>query len=77
MDDDQLREVIAESLQIPPSAVRDELSRAAAPQWDSLNHLRLITAVEQEFGVTLTMEEISSIQTVADLRRAIAGHRSA
>lgn len=31
--------------------------------WDSLNHLRIITAVEQEFSVTLSMDEIESVDS--------------
>lgn len=74
MINDPLRTVVAECLQIPASSVQDSLSREETEEWDSLNHLRLITAVESEFGVSFTMDEIASIATLADLRRAIAEH---
>jgi len=40
-------------------AVRDE-----HPEWDSLAHLRLVTAIEQEFGIRFTMEEVERITTL-------------
>ena len=48
---------------------RDELD-----QWDSLAHLRLISAVETEFGCTFSMEEIQGIESFADLLRFIGKH---
>ncbi len=36
-------------------------------KWDSLNHLRLITAVEREFNVRLSMGQIQGIERLGDL----------
>ena len=76
MSDDRLRAVVAECLQMPVSRVQGSMSRQETAEWDSLNHLRLITAIESEFGIAFTMDEIASIATLADLRRAIAEHGS-
>ena len=76
MSNDPLRNLVAECLQIPVAKVADTLARENTPEWDSLNHLRLSTAIESELGITsFTMEEISSIKNVADLRRTIEAHR--
>ena len=39
--------------------------------WDSLNHLRLITAVETEFGVKFSMNDIQSIDSISKLDELI------
>ncbi len=39
--------------------------------WDSLTHIDLILAVEQEFKVKLTTREVRSMQNVGDFIRLI------
>lgn len=36
-------------------------------RWDSLNHLRLITEVENAFSIRLTMAQIQQIQSLDDI----------
>ncbi len=40
--------------------------------WDSLEHIRLIAAVEREFGVKFTMKEVSSMKNVGEMMDIIA-----
>ena len=40
-------------------------------KWDSLNHLRLITAVEREFNVRLSMNQILAVECLGDLNNYI------
>lgn len=49
------------------------LNRDAMESWDSLGHIRLVTALEEAFAVTFTLEEIESMTSVP----AIAGILSA
>ena len=39
---------------------------------DSLEHIRLIGAVEREFGVKFTMKEVSSMKNVGEMADIIA-----
>jgi acyl carrier protein len=41
-------------------------------EWDSLSHIRLIVAVEREFGVKFANAEIESFKCVGDLIDAVA-----
>lgn len=66
--EERLRRVVAEVLDVSPESVTDETSPETVETWDSLTHLRLITAVEAEFEIQLSMQTIQSIQSVADLR---------
>lgn len=69
---DRIRQIVADVLGIPRADVTDELSRETADSWDSLAHLRIVTAVEQEFGFQLTMDEIGSIGGVGSLCEVVA-----
>ncbi len=39
--------------------------------WDSLNHITLMAAVEDEFGIKLSMGEISGLNNVGELAETI------
>ena len=40
--------------------------------WDSLEHIRLIAAVEREFGVKFSMKEVSAMKNVGEMMDIIA-----
>jgi acyl carrier protein len=71
---ERLREILSEMLDLPPADIRPDLRRSEVDAWDSLNHLRLITAIESEFSTTFTMDQIADLQTPADLQRVIEEH---
>lgn len=70
---EQLRSIVADTLGLDVNAVTPDTSRASEPAWDSLNHLRLITAVEETFGVKLTMAQIQGITTAGELEDRVSG----
>ena len=69
---DSIDELVADVFGLPVAEVRDGLTPEDVPNWDSLNHLRLVTAIEEELGLTLSMAEIQSIDSVGRLRELIA-----
>ena len=69
-----LAQLVADILGIDPSQITSDTSKDTAEQWDSMNHLRLITAFEESFRIRLTMDEIENIRNVGDLRRALDAH---
>jgi len=41
-------------------------NRDSFENWDSLNHLQLVSEIEAVFGINLEMEEIAGIEKLAD-----------
>ena len=39
--------------------------------WDSLNHITLMSAIEDEFGVRFTMGEVSGMMNVGEMAQII------
>lgn len=74
MLNEELRAIIADALGLDPRAVVPSLRRGVEEAWDSFGHLRLITAIEQAFGIQFTMHEIESSATVADLANLLHAH---
>lgn len=72
---EQLYDIFADIFDLEPDEIHDDLTPEDVQLWDSLNHLKLVTAVEQAFGVQFTMSELQSINSVAKLRVLIRHHR--
>ena len=67
----KLAKIAAEIFFLDEEEVQPELTPDDVALWDSLNHLRLITAVEVEFGVKFSMNDIQSIDSISRLNDLI------
>lgn len=56
-----LKELMAEIFEVEESEIDDDFNPESTNNWDSLNNLRLITAIETEFNITFTMDEIQKM----------------
>lgn len=48
-----------------------EMTAADVSGWDSLSHINLIVAVENEFKITFTNKEVMSFGCIGDLLRCL------
>lgn len=44
--------------------LRDDMTAADVPDWDSLNHINLVVGAERSFKVTLTTKEVTALRNV-------------
>lgn len=51
--------------------VNEDTTADDIEDWDSLNHITLIDAVESEFGVRFTMGEVSGMKNVGEMAKII------
>ncbi len=49
-------------------------SRQDVPKWDSLQHVALVAAIEQQFGISLSMDEMVEIRSVKDIGNILDRH---
>jgi acyl carrier protein len=70
---EKLIELIAEVLDMEPEELSADVGPNQIEEWDSVNALRILTHIETEWGVRLTMEEYAQAQTIGDLAELIAG----
>ena len=71
----RLRELLAEVLGAPLSD--GEVSRETMPTWDSLRHVEVIFAVEEEFEVHLGKEEMVRATSLSALVELVEAHLAA
>jgi acyl carrier protein len=55
----------------PSLVLQDSMTAADVENWDSLNHIDLIVAIEKKFKVKFTTREVTSLKTVGDLTELI------
>ena len=58
----RLRAVFRDVFDDDEMELTDEMSAEDVPDWDSLQHINLIIAVEKEFGIRLATAEISRLK---------------
>ena len=66
-----LEDLLAELLQVPASGVTDDLTMKHVATWDSLKHMEVVVALEQQFGLQFTFDEIVTFQTVGEIKRVL------
>jgi acyl carrier protein len=67
-----LHEIVARALRVPAASISDESSPETLRRWDSLNHLDLMTEIEEAYGVqfsTADMVRVRSVRQIRDLLR--------
>lgn len=67
----KLKTLVANVLGISTDEVVDQLSPVNNGSWDSLNHMNIITVVEKEFDVAMTMSDIQSIVNFEALKAVV------
>ena len=61
LNEEALKQVIATVLSVDPVSINSETSMDTVPEWDSLHHITLILALEDEFKVSIPDEDASNI----------------
>ena len=59
----RLRRVFSNLFSIEPDRIHNKLSAADVDRWDSLQHLNLVIAIEEEFAITIDAEQITEMLT--------------
>jgi acyl carrier protein len=65
----QVRQIAADVFNLPVGQITDETSPRTLADWDSVQHLNLVLAIEAQLGVQLDPQEIEQIRTVGDAIR--------
>jgi acyl carrier protein len=56
-----LKKVMATMLTVDVSTINEDSSMDNVPSWDSLRHMNLVLALEEEFKVTIPDEDAGNI----------------
>lgn len=76
MDNNEKRftQIVSKMLVLEEPAINNSISRKNTKSWDSLAHLMLIGRLEDNFGISLSDDDIVEIKTIADLKLKLKKH---
>ena len=72
--EEKIKKIMSEILEIPEKKITDEFGPDDGSNWDSLSNLQLITALESEFGIKLSMEDIRSMVNFRIIKEIIKSY---
>lgn len=68
---ERIRDIAADVLQIPAGQITPESSTENTGNWDSVHHLNLVLALEQEFDTQFDPEEIDKMTSIQQVVEAV------
>jgi acyl carrier protein len=74
---DRLQRVFQEIFADDDLVITDDTTAADIPAWDSLAHINLMFAVENEFEVSIPDDRLGSFATVGELRQFVEARSAA
>lgn len=74
---EKLTRIFQDVFDLDAITLRDDMVASEVEDWDSLNHVKLVVAIESGFGVKFSTREISGWKNVGDMRRALVGKLNA
>jgi acyl carrier protein len=74
--EERLFAVLSSILQVPRESLGPDTSRRTLEEWDSLKHMYVVLALEEEFDVEFSDSELATLNSVASLLEAIMAKAS-
>ena len=68
------KEIVAETFQVEESVINDDLKYQQIEAWDSLNHLDLVSQLEETYDIELDMDEVISMESIARIKEILREH---
>ena len=69
--EEQVRQVMADILNLDMDSIDGSTSKDSTASWDSLSHINLVVALEQEFQVSFDVSEIELMLSYLDIVEAL------
>jgi len=66
--EDTLKDVMATVLGIVADSINEDTSMDTVEAWDSIKHMNLVLAIEEEFGISIPDEDAANITSYPLIR---------
>ncbi len=74
---EQVRNIASDIFGVPANDLTAESSPETIENWDSMQHLNLVLAVEEKFGVQLDPEDIEQMKNIGAVAKLVEKLQSA
>ena len=65
--EEKIKNIISSTLGVQISDIENDTAIGDLPEWDSLNHLKIIASIEAEFGIRFTPDVMLDLEDVSDI----------
>ncbi len=72
---DEVRGIASDILGVPATRLNAASSPDSVENWDSVQHLNLVLALEEKFNLQLSPEEIEQMKTLGETAKLIESKR--
>lgn len=70
--EERLKMIMSQVLGLDASAIGDDTAQSTVKRWDSLGHMNLCAALEEEFGVSFTADQVVAMTSYPALRATVS-----
>ena len=70
----RLKAILSKVLGIEEDKITDDTSPDNVEAWDSFNGLMIVSELESNFNVKFTMDEVTAVKRVKDIKDALKRH---
>jgi acyl carrier protein len=70
--EERLKKIFGEIFQLAPEQITDDSSPKTVPRWDSMNSMVLTMALEEEFNIQFTDQELVKMYDFGKICEAVA-----
>ena len=67
----KLKQIMANIFETEEDEITDESSMDNIEKWDSLKHINLIIAIEEQFGISIDEEEMVEMTSFTEIKRIL------
>lgn len=64
---DKVKKILAGILGMDESQVDETVSQSTVESWDSFNHLLIISEIEKQLGIRISIDEVGEIKSYKDI----------
>lgn len=72
--ENRIKEILSTVFEVSIDEIDENLSLHKLMEWDSLNHMKMIAVIEEEFSIKLDLSEIESMISFDIIKATIAAY---
>jgi acyl carrier protein len=69
---DKIKSIMSAVFEIDKDVIGDDATTGSLENWDSINHMNLVLAIEEEFSIVFDDEEIVQITSLKSIENTLA-----
>ena len=72
--ENRIKKVMSVVFEVPLKTINEKSSPETIESWDSLKHMNLVVALEEEFDIEFNDDEILMLNSFIDIKKLIVNH---